>query len=416
MGFDTIKEKKAESANFMAEEITTVIKTFGKRGPGSEGEKNACYYMADQLKEYGCDDVKVEPFNLHPNAFYGWIYISVTLLLAAFGLYFLSVYLDNSIWPKIAAMLLMAIAVGIMLGEFIMYKNIVDKLYPKEVSHNVTATKKPVGEVKRRIFFNGHPDAAGEWTFNYLFGGIGFAAHFLISVFGVVYLIGVLIASFLPAVQNAQGVNLSLVLELGLGGLFFFPFWLGLYFLWNEKKIVDGANDNLTGCYLGIAIMKALKDNNVELQNTEVGVIITGSEEAGLRGAKAWCKTHGDEYKDVDTIIYAFDTIREGKFLSVNEKDLNATVLADPHASKLFKNAADKLGIPCSLGTVPFGSTDAAAFSQHGYKSVGITAMDHNLKNYYHTRRDSYDNLDKECLADCFAISVQVLEDFDNGL
>lgn len=415
MGFDTIKEKKAESANFMAEEITTIIKTFEKRGPGSKGEKQACDYMAEQLKQYGCDDVKTEPFNLHPNAFYGWIYISVTLLLASFAMYFISIYLNHAIWLKFVAFFIQAVAMGIMLGEFIMYKQVVDKIFPKEVSYNVTGTKKPTGEIKRRIFFNGHPDAAGEWTFNYLFGGEGFAAHFLISIAGVAYLIGIFIASLFPAVQNAQGVNLPLVTELGLGGLAFLPFWLALYILWNEKKIVDGANDNLTGCYMGIAVMKALHDNNVELENTEVGVIISGSEEAGLRGAKAWCKARGDEYKDVETIIYAFDTIREGKFLCVNEKDLNATIPADPHAVSLFKNAADKLGLVCSRGTVPFGSTDAAAFTQGGYKSVGITAMDHNLKNYYHTRRDSYDNLDLDCLADCFAISVQTLEDFDAG-
>lgn len=415
MGFDTIKEKKAESANFMANEITKVIKTFGKRNPGSEGEKKACEYMASQLQEYGCDDVKVEPFELHPNAFYGWIYISVTLVLVALGLYFVGLYLNNAIWTKLVSLGLIAIGCGIMVGEFMMYLKLVDKLYPKETSHNVTATKKPTGEVKRRVFFNGHPDAAGEWTFNYLLGGTGFAAHFLISIAGIFYFLGIIFASFFTAVQNAQGINFPLIIELGLGTLAFVPFWLALIFLWNEKKIIDGANDNLTGCYMGIAIMKALKDNNIELENTEVGVIISGSEEAGLRGAKAWCKAHGDEYKDVDTIIYAYDTIREGKFLCVNEKDLNATVSADPHAVALFKNAADKLNITCNYGTVPFGSTDAAAFTQGGYKSVGITAMDHNLKNYYHTRRDSYDNLDNECLADCFAVSVQMLEDFDAG-
>lgn len=67
----------------------------------------------------------------------------------------------------------------------------------------------------------------------------------------------------------------------------------------------------------------------------------------------------------------------------------------------------------CLEGSVPFGATDSAAFNQGGFRAVGITAMDHNLKNYYHTRYDSYDNLDKECLADCFAVSVQVLEDFE---
>ena len=57
--------------------------------------------------------------------------------------------------------------------------------------------------------------------------------------------------------------------------------------MWNKNRIVDGANDNLSGCYMGIAILKALKDNGIELENTEVGVILTGSEEAGLRGAKS---------------------------------------------------------------------------------------------------------------------------------
>ena len=57
--------------------------------------------------------------------------------------------------------------------------------------------------------------------------------------------------------------------------------------MWNENRVVDGANDNLTGCYMGIAILKELHDAGITLENTEVGVILAGSEESGLRGAKA---------------------------------------------------------------------------------------------------------------------------------
>ncbi|HRR90576.1 MAG TPA: hypothetical protein P5161_07350, partial [Eubacteriales bacterium] len=49
-------------------------------------------------------------------------------------------------------------------------------------------------------------------------------------------------------------------------------------------------------------------------------------------------------------------------------------------------------------------------------QSGRITGMDHNLQDYYHTRRDTYDNLDEKGLADCFAVSVQVLEDLENGV
>ena len=46
--------------------------------------------------------------------------------------------------------------------------------------------------------------------------------------------------------------------------------------MWNKNRIVDGANDNLSGCYMGIAVMKALQDAGITLENTEVGVILSG--------------------------------------------------------------------------------------------------------------------------------------------
>ena len=59
------------------------------------------------------------------------------------------------------------------------------------------------------------------------------------------------------------------------------------------------------------------------------------------------------------------------------------------------------------------GATDSAAFAQGGYKVTGITALNHVLEDYYHTLKDTYTNLDKNCLADCYAISVKCLEKFD---
>ena len=38
--------------------------------------------------------------------------------------------------------------------------------------------------------------------------------------------------------------------------------------------------------------------------------------------------------------------------------------------------------------------------------------MNHKIQPYYHTMRDTYDNMDENALADCYAISVKVLENF----
>jgi|AGTN01.2.fsa_nt_gi hypothetical protein len=37
--------------------------------------------------------------------------------------------------------------------------------------------------------------------------------------------------------------------------------------------------------------------------------------------------------------------------------------------------------------------------------------MSHNLKKYYHTLDDSYDNMDLAALADCYEACVQLVED-----
>jgi putative aminopeptidase FrvX len=168
---------------------------------------------------------------------------------------------------------------------------------------------------------------------------------------------------------------------------------------------------------MGIAILKALKDNNIEFENTEVGVIISGSEEAGLRGSSFWAEKHKEEFSDVPTFIYSYDTIFDPKYLMTNYRDLNGTVKVDKDVSDLFMECAEELNIHCLKGMVPplGGATDSAAFAKAGMRATGITGLNHNLQNYYHTRRDTYDNMNLDGLADCFAVSVKVLEKFDMG-
>ena len=406
MNLGKIIEKKREAAEYMVKEITYICKNIEKRAPGSEGEKKSCEYMADVLKkDCGCERADVESFKENPGSFYGWMFFPITFVLAAIVLYFFA--------PAVSVAL---IVVGLVLAvlQFGLYVKAVDIFFPQKTGHNVTAIKKCKGETKRRIIFNGHPDAAWEWPVNYALGGVGFEAHAIVGFAGAFYY---LILAIIQLAQNgAVGADISTPLgKAGLIGLIFVPFLAGLYFMVNYRRVVDGANDNLSGCYMGIALLKALKDEGIEFENTELGVVLTGSEEAGLRGSKAWCEAHKDEFNDVPTFIFSYDTIHDPKFLMVNYRDLNGTVKADKDASDLFMEAADELGIQCKKGMVPplGGATDSAAFAQAGMRAAGITGLNHKLESYYHTRRDSYDNMNLDGLADCFAATVKVLEKFD---
>lgn len=410
MNLQSIIDKKKEAAEYMVSEITHICKDFEKRDPGSKGEQQACEYMADVLKnECGCERADVESFKENPGSFFGWIYFTITFVLAAVAI---------SFFYPLVSIILIVVGLLIVFMQFGLYKKFIDRFFPEKTGHNVTAVKSCKGEIKRRIFFNGHPDAAWEWPVNYKLGGVGFEGHAVICGIGAVYYL--VISIMLVAKNGLEYVSFDADETLGLLrliGLVFVPFLIGLYWMWNENRVVDGANDNLSGCYMGIAILKALKEEGIEFENTEVGVILTGSEEAGLRGAKAWCAAHKGEFDDVPTFIFSYDTIHDPKYLMTNYRDLNGTVKADKDVSDLFMEAAKELDISCKKGWVPplGGATDSAAFAQAGFRATGVTGLNHKLEDYYHTRRDTYDNMNEQGLADCFAISVKALEMFDNG-
>ena len=410
MNLKTMIDKKDDAAKYMQKEIEYIIKNFEKRDPGSKGEKQACDYMAETLKkDCGCETVFTESFKENPGSFFGWIFFTISFVLASIPLYF--------IFP-LASVILTIAGFVILFLQFGLYKKIVDRFFPEKTGYNVTAIKSCKGEVKRRIFFNGHPDACWEWPVNYALGGVGFDLHLGLAIIGALYYMIIAIINVCTTgisfgvIDTASGL-----FKAGLIGLVFVPFLIGMYWMWNRKRVVDGANDNLSGCYMGIAILKKMKELGIEFENTEVGVIISGSEEAGLRGSMAWCEAHKDDYHDVPTFIYSYDTIHDPKYLMTNYRDLNGTVKVDKDVSDLFMECAEELNIPCQKGMVPplGGATDSAAFAKAGFRVTGITGLNHVLESYYHTRRDTYDNMNLEGLANCYAVSVKVLEKFDEG-
>ena len=408
--FDKVMQDKDRMADYMVEEITTVCKYLPKRAPGSEGEKLACEYMRDTLeKNCGCTKTDIEPFHVTPDSFYGWIYISVSCALLQMVMYFF--------FPLIGA-IFMALGLIVMVLQFGLYIKAIDFFFARKTSHNLTGIRPCTGETKCRVLFNGHIDAAWNFPVNERWGGIAYTIHVLASIFGILYMF--VLSVIRTVMTNAQWNILTPTSQpamfwLGIASVVFLPLIIGLYWMWDEKVIVDGANDNLTGCFLGIAILRSMQDAGVELEHTEVGVVLSGSEEAGLRGTKAWCERHKGEYNDVPTFIYSFDTLHDERFLMVNYRDLNGTVMVDKDTSDRFMHSAEELGITCQRGMVPpfGGATDSAAFAQAGYKVAGITALNHVLEDYYHTIHDTYTNLNPKCLADCFAVTVNCLRHID---
>lgn len=391
----------SSSTAYIIKEITHICRHIKPRSPGSAGEREAAEYMAGILKdECGCRDVRTESYTVHPGSFYGYCHITGILgILACLGFF---------IHPLVS-LITACISLFLFLFSFVLYKPILDRFYPAKEGANVTAIRPCSGEIKRRLFINGHIDAAWEFPLNYHFGGVIFEIPNAMALTGVIVYIILSICALCGLGDWTRIVALC--------GLVFVPAYVAVGFTYNTKRIVDGANDNLTGCYMGIELLRQMELQHVDLEHTEIGVILTGSEEAGLRGAKAWCRRHKDDYRDVPTFIVTFDTIHDPSHLMINQRDLNNTLDADAGLSRVFDQACKDVGVPCRKGRVPLfgGATDSAAFLQGGFRAVAVTGLSHILEDYYHTRRDTYDNLNEEGIENCYRAMVRMVELVDEG-
>ena len=392
-----------EMTNFSVRGIKKICKDVGPRPAGSEQEHEAQKLMAAEL-DGACDKVEIEPFDVHPGAFLGWILTDGIMMIAAIVLFFFGM--------SAIALALCALSLIFAIVEFLLYKKLLDPFFPKKTSHNVVAVRKPKGEVRRRIIFSGHADSANEWRFTY-YGG----SKLLVPIIGLSF-VGILLGLVLGIWAVAAGHAFSAADSGALNVMrYVFLAWIPILFTTlffeNKKRPVMGANDDLTGCFISMAVVKYMQQHDIRFENTEVWVVLTGSEEAGLRGAKAFCKAHKNDLSDVETVFVGLDTIRDYDFAAVYSRDLTGTVKNDAGACALVKEAAKQTGLDLPYKSVFFGATDAAAVTQAGMKAVSVAAMDPAPAKYYHTRLDTADNLDIKTVEAVLGVALETAFLFD---
>ena len=398
------KEQLGSYAEYSVKNITHICSEYGPRECGSDSEKKAQEYMGEQLKNYA-DSVTRETFDAHPKAFMSFVPIAGGMLLASTAANLTGAFKKNK--AAAASVPLLGAALASVVGEFGLYKQPLDPLFEKKQSGNVIAVRKASGETKRRIIMSGHTDSAPEWTYTYKLGSKG-----VVTVAG--YAVAGLLYDIAATAVSLRSKNSKLKKGLALGQLAFVPAFAGLFKFTDQNRHVDGASDDLSGCYIANSVLKFLADNDIRFENTEVIAMLAGGEECGLRGSKAFFAAHPELLNDgVETVFVGFDTIRDEEYMMIYTKDLNGLVKNDIDACNLVKNAAAKCGKDVPFGAIPLGSTDAAAASQAGCKAASFVAMDPAPARYYHTRLDTADNLVPSTIEKTVEIALQTVFDFD---
>ena len=388
--------------------ITKVCRRIGPRKPGSPEEYRAQQWFQKDMKNY-CEETRIEEFTLHRQGFMGFIPFTVACGIA-------SVFVNWFASP-IAALILCICAFVPLVFEFLMYKEFDDFLFPKQTSHNMIAVRKPKGEVKQRIVMVGHSDSQFEWTLNYLIGGL--QAKLFVEIPAVVGLIVQTVFALVCIIAGKGGAAVNIQSARWFFILFFvvscvfIPFEFAFLFFQSWTKSVPGASDNLSGCYVGMAVVKALDEAKVRFENTEVVVICSGSEEAGLRGSKAYAKAHEKELKEIPTCVVALDTFRDLETMAGYHRDLSGTLQHHEGTKVLVHDACANCGFDVKYESIYIGGSDAASVTQRGIPATGFAAMDPAPPRYYHTRLDTPENLRPEAIKAGIEIMIEACCMFD---
>ncbi|MCM1115752.1 MAG: M28 family peptidase [Clostridium sp.] len=399
---------------YMVDGIKYICENFKERAPGTHSERKAQKFLKGELEQWS-DEVEMEDFELHPHAFMGWIPPAGIIGIISVILYWIC-FKGGVTTPalSVVATILTFFALSCLVVEFLMYREYVDFLFPKRTSRNVMARRKPTGEVKRRIVFCGHTDAANEWTYS-LHGGLKSLAPVMGGSIGG--LIGVCIFNVIWMIYSFAGPTVKYISKfwtvMGIIGLVLIPFFIAILFFINWKVIVDGANDNLTADYISMGVLKEMAENDKRYENTEVCCLLTGSEEAGLRGAVAYAKRHQNELKEVETVVIAMDTMREIEQLQIYTQGCTGTQKNSNAVGELIYEAGVNCGIEMKETDIYPGAVDAEGFSRYGIEAVGFCGVNHDPKTYYHTRLDTPDNMSEECINLSLDICLEAAELYD---
>jgi hypothetical protein len=393
----------SQNATNVIQNVRMIIETFGDRDPGSKGEKEAINHLQKEFKVL-VDRTEMQPFLVVPKLFMGvGIYCMIADLVSIIFYWFVP-------WLGFVFSLL-GLLIFLLVSWF--YVTFFDRLLPQKESQNLMAIKKPKGNIRRRIVIHGHIDASFEFRWNLkshkLYRSLVLTAILFVSITFIISTLNLIFNTTWALGYQSGWTVIGIVLTL------LTPISIPMFLFYNYKVVSPGANDNLSGSLVVLEVAKICKEKRWELESTEIIYLITGSEEAGTRGAKHFAKEYSDMLSSTETIFISLDVLADAERITCLTTDHNGMVKLDAGVLELLSRAAHERGI--KIRKLPFppgaGSTDAARFQKAGFPAGSILAVDHQLPTWYHTRKDTVEVMDKECLAKIINLVLGTMQMYD---
>jgi len=347
-----------------------------------------------------CDAVEVHEFTCRPRAFLG-------VVPAAAALYGLAVAFAIAA-PPLGAVLGISAFLLVFLQVY-QFREVADRLFPPAVGRNVMGIVRPSGPVRRRLLVCAHQDSAWEVIPWYLLGRFATAGTLGVAAAYALVALGTTVG----AVAWMFGAGGAASRAAAAAGAVLFPL-VGAFTLIHARTAVPGAIDDLSGLAVVDDVGRTLRERRGDAtffpRHTEVWLVATSAEEAGLRGARALAVDLRPRVMTTRTYAVFLDAIADLAHLKVVTREWGPRARHDERLVAMVCEEGWARGIPVQPAVIRFGGTDAAAFTRAGIPSVAIVgqAVDR-LPPEYHTRLDTPDRVRPEALEATLAIVLGIL-------
>lgn len=382
-----------------------MIDQFGPRLAGSQSCLDTAKALQRDLQAV-CGQADLESFTAHPGAFLSFLWLEFLTYVAGVVLLCLD-------FPILAALTFtLMLVIGYL--EFGLYKEFVDPAFPQRDCTNLVATLEPEGKATQQVILSGHHDSALESRW------LRYCPRLypvVILVPDVFYHVALLFSWLLVFYKALTGHELSFALAATGFLVLGIPFVMTRFFSCSRKG-TPGAGDNLIASTMLAELARMFvvpsRPGKNSLDHTRLILVSFDAEESGLRGSRAFVRSHRSELQTLPTYMFNMDAIYEVDKIQFLTSDLNGTVPLSRELAELCARLSAEIGYSRKLTPMIFGggACDSAELARVGVQATTLVAMPTNVIRdhiVYHTQRDTVDAIEIEAVEACLCIAHKLV-------
>ncbi len=391
-GYFEIDEKNAENVILAA---TGVARLAPKRSAGSDGEKVASDLIFNEIKLY-CDEAQKERFLTYPFAAAFCRKSALVLITAAAVLFKLSEIFGNATLSCIALALSLS-GFCIFSYKYLFGGRALDKLFKPHHSQNLFLTRRSRSTTLNRVILTAKSDDSALPNTPF-FGSKAPTVFFVLCVTGNTLTFCLLCAYlFSGTLQDSAFFKAASDFC-----LLMCVFYIGAFFLYSSKHTPENVT-GLVPAFCAAEIMKELFSSSVRFPNTEVCVLITGSDFPCHDGACEFISRKKRAFRDIPTVFVSLEEITSTSKTAVfYNSDSESRELAE-----IITDSAESYGINVKHESVLSGTAMFSPFDEAGFKACSF-GTSKELSGKIH-------EVNKTAITDTLNILKDVVRYYGNG-